>query len=81
MTPADKNKTGFKKMKVLTILMLCHSVCLMHEQHAQRYMNIIIAGLKWQCLLVYLDDFNICEFFIKYETRSDHFDIFEIRHK
>ena len=35
----------------------------------QRYMDMVLAGLKWQCLLVYLDD--ICIFSKTFENHIE----------
>ena len=53
MAPADKNKTGFITNDGFYEFNVMPFGLSNAPATLQRYMDIILAGLKWQCLIVY----------------------------
>ena len=70
MNPADKNKTGFITNDGFYEFNVMPFGLSNAPATFQRYMDMVLAGLKWQCLLVYLDD--ICIFAKSFEEHMEN---------
>ena len=76
MAEADKAKTAFVTHNGLFEFNVMPFGLTNAPATFQRYMDVVLAGLKWKCVLVYLDD--ICIFSRSFEEHLLHLnDVFE----
>jgi hypothetical protein len=76
MAEADKAKTAFITNNGLFEFNVMPFGLTNAPATFQRYMDVVLAGLKWKCVLVYLDD--ICVFSRSFEEHLLHLnDVFE----